>query len=119
MIYAYASGKLVVTDQDVAQASEDAGAVYVSELVIKPDQDVAAHRFIAYVYDGDGGYFRFSQDKSVIASAFYFSRLADGPWVSGLAPMTFSDDPALAERQPLIGADLRAGRDIRRGYFGA
>ena len=45
MIYAYASGKLVVTDQDVAQASEDAGAVYVSELVIKPDQDVAAHRF--------------------------------------------------------------------------
>lgn len=106
MIYAYASGKLVVTDQDVAQASEDAGAVYVSELVIKPDQDVAAHRFIAYVYDGDGGYFRFSQDKSVIASTFYFSRLADGPWVSGLAPMTFSDDPALAERQPLIGADL-------------
>ena len=103
MIYAYASGKLVVTDQDVAQASEDAGAVYVSELVIKPEQDVAAHRFTAYVYDGDGGYFRFSQDKGVIASTFYFSRLADGAWVSGLSSLTFSDDPALAARQPIIG----------------
>lgn len=106
MIYAYAAGKLVISDSDVAYVEDGVGAVYISELVIKPDEDVAAHRFVAYASDGDGGYFRFSQDKSVVASDFYISKLADSGLKISLDGFSFSDSAYLRPRQPILDADL-------------
>ena len=106
MIYAYAAGKLVISDSDAAYVEDGVGAVYVSELVIKPDEDVAAHRFVAYACDGDGGYFRFSQDKSVVASDFYISKLADSGLKISLESFTFSDSEYLRPRQPVLDANM-------------
>lgn len=78
LIYAYASDALTVSEDDVASGNTGNIGAYVSELIIIPDKDFAAHRFVAYAYDGNGGYFEFRPAEHIVTSGFYISKLADG-----------------------------------------
>ncbi len=78
LIYAYASDALTVSEADVAPGHTGNIGAYVSELIIVPDKDFAAHRFVAYAYDGNGAYFEFRPAQHIVTSSFYISKLADG-----------------------------------------
>ena len=99
-IYAYASGKLTVSDSDVAAFSpldsgeDDGGSsgVYISELVIIPESDVAAHRFVAVARDNEGHYYRFRRDPDALASEFHIAKLSDAASKLSTVRMSFPSD---------------------------
>ena len=108
LIFAYASEKLVISDSDVAHLGSDITNAYVSEMIIIPDNNVAAHRFVAYVYDGGDRYFMFRLEEGVLSSSFYMSRLSDGQLAIKTYPFSFADDPALSPSQPMLDVELEA-----------
>ncbi len=78
LIYAFAADTLTVSESDVAVGGDGNIGAYVSELIIVPDKDFAAHRFVAYASDGAGRYFEFRPAQHIVTSGFYISKLADG-----------------------------------------
>ncbi len=97
LIYAYASGKLTVAESDTAvfvPLSEpvEAGA-YIDELVIIPEKELAAHRFIAYARDGEGRYYMFSREADALASEFHISKLSEAAASVGMVTMSFLSEP--------------------------
>jgi hypothetical protein len=112
MIFAYASEKLTIAESDVAVMKNYDNGVYVSEIIIIPDKNTAAHRFIAYVCDGEGNYYEFKQGENVIASVFYFSKLADSASSIDSLKFYLSKDGEseifsnLKSVQPIIDAEL-------------
>ncbi len=78
LIYAFAADALTVSESDVAVGDGGNIGAYVSELIIIPDKDFAAHRFVAYAHDGNGGYYEFRPAQHIVTSSFYISKLADG-----------------------------------------
>ena len=108
LIFAYASEKLVISESDVAQLGSNVTNAYVSEIIIIPDNNLAAHRFVAYVYDGSGRYFMFRLDEDVLSSSFYMSRLSDGQLAVKTYPFEFADDTTLSPSQPMLDVELEA-----------
>ncbi|MCI8388019.1 MAG: hypothetical protein HFE63_06080 [Clostridiales bacterium] len=108
LIYAYSSSKLIITDEDVAKISGDDTSVYISELFILPDNDVAAHRFVAYASDGEGRYFEFRLDESQVASSFHIAKLAESGTSISTHEFEFTSDRALMYTQPEISAEIEA-----------
>ena len=108
LIFAYASEKLVISDSDVAHLSSDLTNAYISEIIIIPDNNVAAHRFVAYAFDGSDRYFMFRLEESVLSSSFYMSRLSDEQLAIKTYPFDFADIPALSISQPMLDAELEA-----------
>lgn len=97
LIYAYAAEKLTVTEGDIASftplfAQTESGA-YIDELVIIPESDVAAHRFIAYARDGEGRYYSFKRDKDALASEFHITKLIEAASTVNTVSMTFLGEP--------------------------
>ncbi|MBQ8552500.1 MAG: hypothetical protein IJ428_06780 [Clostridia bacterium] len=92
LIYAYAADTLTVSEADVASGSEGNIGAYVSELIIIPDKDFAAHRFVAYASDGDGRYYEFRPAQHIVTSSFYISKLADGGGNINTYEFEFADD---------------------------
>ncbi len=108
LIFAYASEKLVISDSDVARLGSDLASAYISEIIIIPDNNVAAHRFVAYAFDGSDRYFMFRLEESVLSSSFYMSRLSDEQLAIKTYPFDFADIPALSISQPMLDAELEA-----------
>ena len=108
LIFAYASEKLVISDSDVAHLGSDLTNAYISEIIIVPDNNVAAHRFVAYAFDGSDRYFMFRLEESVLSSSFYMSRLSDEQLAIKTYPFDFADIPALSISQPMLDAELEA-----------
>ena len=108
LIFAYASEKLVISDSDVARLGSDLANAYISEIIIIPDNNVAAHRFVAYAFDGSDRYFMFRLEESVLSSSFYMSRLSDEQLAIKTYPFDFADIPALSISQPMLDAELEA-----------
>lgn len=126
LIYAYASGKVTLSENDAAVFSSglgDASGAYVSEMIIIPESGVAAHRFIAYALDGDGRCFRFRRDESAVASEFYISKLNDiAPRINTL-PCGFSDDLRLDPMQLMVSGEIESDSIMSKAFktteFGA
>ena len=108
LIYAYASDKLTIAESEVAPGESGSISAYISELVIVPDKEytAAAHRYIAYAADGEGGYFEFRPAEHVVTSSFYLSKLAESGANIGTRPFRFTDDPRLPVTQPIIDTPL-------------
>lgn len=106
LIYAYASDKLTIADNDVAVMKDNQNGAYVSEIIIIPDKSYAAHRFIAYACDGEGNYFEFQQDQSIVASIFHISKLSDSGTSIDTLPFAFIGDAQFSPGQPMIDAEL-------------
>ncbi len=77
LIYAYASEALTVLESDVAAGAEKNIGAYISDIIILPDKNYAAHRFVAYAADGDGNYYEFRPGDHFVTSNFYISMLAE------------------------------------------
>ncbi len=77
LIYAYAAEALTVSASDVASLEEGSVGAYVKDIIIIPDNDFAAHRFVAYARDCEGNYYEFRPGDHVVASDFYISKLMD------------------------------------------
>lgn len=105
-IYAYAAGELTVSESDVAVGTNGSVGAYVSELIIVPDKDFAAHRFVALATDSDGGYFEFRPSDHIVTSSFYISKLADSGSDIDTVPFTFAEHPRFDSSEPIIDGEL-------------
>lgn len=126
-IYAYASGKLTILEggaaafsplREEADADKSSGGdpgVYISELVIIPESDVAAHRFVAVARDAEGNYYRFRRDPDATASEFHIAKLSDAASKLSTVPVSFPSDSDgtafLDSLAPIPAAELES-RDI-------
>jgi len=108
LIYAYASNKLTIAESEVAPGESGSISAYISELVIIPDKEytAAAHRYIAYAADGEGGYFEFRPADHVVTSSFYLSKLAESGANIDARPFRFAEDARLPVTQPIIDTPL-------------
>jgi len=108
LIYAYASDKLIIAENDVAVGADGSVGAYISELVIVPDTEyaAAAHRYIAFAKDAHGNYFEFRPNDYVVTSAFYTSKLADSGEAAGAHAFRFAEDALLPETQPILDKEL-------------
>ena len=108
LIYAYASDKLTIAESEVAPGESGSISAYISELVIVPDKEytAAAHRYIAYASDGEGGYFEFRPAEHVVTSSFYLSKLAESGANIDTRPFRFAEDERLPVTQPIIDAPI-------------
>ena len=105
LIYAYAADRLTVSQMDVAAGTDGNVGAYIDELIIIPDKNFAAHRFIAYACDGEGGYYEFRPGDHVVSSEFYISKLADRAEKT-VSEFEFSSEGVFASLQPLIDKEL-------------
>lgn len=105
MIYAYAAEKLTVSQSDVAAGTDGNVGAYISELIIVPDKDFAAHRFVAYAHDGEGNYYEFRPGDYVVSSEFYISKLADRG-TSAVNVFRFSKEYGFDLAVPLVDCEL-------------
>ena len=108
LIYAYASDKLTIAESEVAPGESGSISAYISELVIIPDKEytAAAHRYIAYASDGEGGYFEFRPAEHVVTSSFYLSKLAESGANIDTHTFRFAEDAQFPATQPIIDAPL-------------
>lgn len=106
LIYAYAAGALTVSESDVAMGEDGSVGAYISELVIVPDDNFAAHRFVAYATDANGRYFEFRPSEQVVASDFYISKLATTASGIGTFPLYFSKDARFAYGEPIVNGEV-------------
>ena len=104
LIYAYAAGRLTVSETDTAVFKGDDGA-YIKEIVIVPESDVAAHRFVAIAKDSDGRYFRFSRDPGALASDFHIPKLSEVSAKVTTVPFEFTTDGVL-KLEPLVMSEI-------------
>ncbi len=77
LVYAYAAEALTVSVSDVASCEEGNVGAYIKDIIIIPDNNFAAHRFIAYARDSEENYYEFRPGDHVVASDFYISKLMD------------------------------------------
>ncbi len=106
LIYAYAANTLTVSEGDVATGEGGNIGAYISELIIVPDDDFAAHRFVAYATDGDGHYFEFRPIERVVTSDFYISKLATTASNVTTFPLYFSKDPRFSYDEPIVDGEI-------------
>ena len=106
LIYAYAADTLTVSESDVATGEKGSIGAYISELVIVPDENFAAHRFVAYATDANGRYFEFRPGEHVVASDFYISKLATTASSIGTFPFYFSRDARFAYGEPVVDGEV-------------
>ncbi len=106
LIYAYAADKLTVSESDVASGTENNIGAYISDIVIIPDRDFAAHRFIAYATDLKGNYYEFRPEDHFVASSFYISRLAEGGAETDTLNFEFVKMEGSDTLQPMIDGEI-------------
>lgn len=118
LIFAYMSEKAAVSADETAICSNDYGA-YVSELVIIPDDHYAAHRFVAYAHDGEGGYYEFKPGDDLISSAFFITEFDAFANELPTYKLSFSDGSMIPEGHPIIDGELKAVEIIEQpvGFF--
>ncbi len=104
LVYAYISGRATI-EEDAAASMLGEGGAYLRELVILPESDVAAHRFVAFASDGEGNYYEFRLADEFVASDFYLSRLGGQGESATLLPVTFPGG-SLSRTQPLVSGEL-------------
>ena len=113
LIYAYSAGRLTITESDTAvYRGKNPGGAYISELVIVPESDVAAHRFTAIAKDSDGRYFKFSRDPGALASDFHISKLSDAAAKVETLPLEFTTNDIM-RLEPLVLSELQCA-DIEK-----
>ena len=83
---------------------------YVSELVIVPDKDFAAHRFVAYVHDGEGNYYEFSPGDNIVSSDFFISKLASDVQNINTVEYYFERSESFFGIEPIICEDVETFR---------
>lgn len=108
LIYAYAADRLTVSEGDVASGEDGAVGAYISELVIVPDKNFAAHRFVAYAHDGEGNYYEFSPGDNIVSSDFYISKLASDVNNINTLEFYFASDGNFAGIQPIVCEDVES-----------
>ncbi len=106
LIYAYAADTLTVSESDIATGEKGNIGAYISELVIIPDDNFAAHRFVAYATDANGRYFEFRPSERIVASDFYISKLATTASAVGTFPLYFSKDARFAYSEPIVDGEV-------------
>ncbi len=106
LIYAYAVDRLTVFEGDVAAGDGGAVGAYISELVIVPDKDFAAHRFVAYAHDGEGNYYEFSPGDNVVSSDFYISKLASDVQNINTVEYYFERSEKFSGIEPIVCEDV-------------
>ncbi len=106
LIYAYAANALTVSESDVAMGSKGNIGAYVRELIIVPDNDFAAHRFVAYATDGNGHYYEFRLADHVVTSDFYISKLATTASGVTTFPLYFYDDHRFSCDEPFVDGEV-------------
>ena len=104
LIYAYAAGTLTVSADDTAALTEGEQGAYIKEIIIIPDNNQAAHRFLAYAYDPVNGYFEFRPGEHIVASDFYISKLSDSD--GNTCEFSFSSAPTEGPAKPMISDQL-------------
>lgn len=110
LIYAYAADALTVSESDVATGEKGSIGAYISELVVVPDNDFAAHRFVAYATDSNGHYYEFRPSDHIVTSDFYISKLAGTAPSTSVFPFSFSSDPRFEYDEPMIDGELEYSR---------
>ncbi len=106
LIYAYSADKLTISEEDVARGSTGSIGAYVSELIIIPDKDFAAHRFIALTSDSEGNYYEFRPSDHIVASDFYISKLAGSGVEIAEYSFSFLGDECFESAQPFINEQI-------------
>ncbi len=106
LIYAYAAEKLTVLETDVASGADDNVSGYISEIIIVPDRNYAAHRFVAYATDSAGNYYEFLPDNHFVASDFYINRLAEEGANALTHKFEFVKTSGNAVMQPMVDAEI-------------
>ncbi len=106
LIYAYAADRLTVFEGDVAAGENGAVGAYISELVIVPDKNFAAHRFVAYAHDGEGNYYEFSPGDSVVSSDFYISKLVSDVQNINTVEYRFEHSENFSGIEPIVCEDV-------------
>ena len=106
LIYAYAADTLTVSENDVATGGTGNIGAYISELIIVPDRDFAAHRFVAYATDSYGNYYEFRPGAHVLTSDFYISKLATTASAVTVFPLYFSDDHRFTSDEPIVDGEI-------------
>lgn len=106
LIYAYAADRLTISETDMALGSDGVIGAYISDMVIIPDNDFAAHRFVAYATDSKGNYYEFRPVNHFVASEFYISRLVEGGSNVYTHPFEFMKMDGSGVLQPMIDAEL-------------
>lgn len=106
LIYAYSADRLALSESDVAKGESGSVGAYVSELVIVPDDNFAAHRFVAIAADGGGNYYEFRPGSHVVSSDFYISKLASGAQSVETVPFTFSQAECFTTPEPIVDGEI-------------
>lgn len=106
LIYAYAEDSLTVSESDVASGASSNVSGYIKDMVIIPDEDYAAHRFVAYATDSRGNYFEFRPDNHFVASKFYISELAQDGEASNVYSFDFVKLPGSGIPEPMVDAEI-------------
>lgn len=116
LIYAYSSGRLAISESDTAifSKSDNESGAYIKEMIIIPENDVAAHRFTAIATDSNGRYFIFKRNAEAVASDFHISKLSDASSKITTQPFEFSTDE-LQNSEPVILNELLC-EDISAEY---
>ncbi len=103
IIYAYAADQLTVSEDDVATGISGSIGAYVRDLIILPDKDFAAKRYVAYACDKDGNYYEFRPNEHFVSSEFDISQLSGGGLAIAEYNFKFAEDERFIGAQPFVG----------------
>lgn len=109
LIYAYAADDLTVSENDVAMGQNGIVSAYISDIIIIPDKDFAAHRFVAYATDRNGHFFEFRPSDHIVSSSFYISALAEMGTSVTSYDFTFASHERLSLPEPIVNAGVEYG----------
>lgn len=106
LIYAYSSDRVAISESDTAVfvSTSNSGA-YIKEIIIVPENDVAAHRFTAVAKDSNGRYFLFKRNAEAVASEFHISKLSDASSKINALPFEFVTNEN-CDTEPMILSEL-------------
>ncbi len=102
IIYAYAADRLTVSEEDVAAGTSGSVGAYVRDLIIIPDKNFAAKRYIAYACDSDGNYYEFRPSEHFVSSDFDIAHLSESDTFIVKYNFKFSDDGRFIGIQPFV-----------------
>lgn len=106
LIYAFAADDLTVSENDVAMGQNGVVSAYISDIIIIPDKDFAAHRFVAYATDRNGRFFEFRPNDHIVSSGFYISMLAETASSVTAYDFSFATHDRLSIPEPLVRAEI-------------